>query len=163
MTTRAQALVPITIAAVIIGIVGLLSIPSESKLESVEFPRGTVLLDGVALDVQVADTEPRRVRGLMFQDPLPATEGMIFVFEEPAPHSIWMLNMQFALDIVWFDAAGRVVHIEQGVPPCRTALEITTCESTVPAGDALYVLEVAAGFVERHGITADSVLEIVSI
>ena len=42
MATRAQALIPITIAAVIVGIVGLMSIPSESKLESVEFPRGTI-------------------------------------------------------------------------------------------------------------------------
>ena len=57
MTTRTQALVPIFIAAVIIGIVGLISIPSESKLESVEFPRGTIMVDDVPLEVQIADTE----------------------------------------------------------------------------------------------------------
>ena len=80
MTTRAQALIPITIAAVIIGVVGLMSIPQESKLESVEFPRGTIMVDDVPLEVQIADTEPRRVRGLMFQDQLPYDQGMIFVF-----------------------------------------------------------------------------------
>ena len=42
MTTRVQALVPITIAAFIIGIAGILSIPSDHKLETVEFPRGTI-------------------------------------------------------------------------------------------------------------------------
>ena len=42
MTTRAQALIPITIAAVIIGVIGMLTLPSDSKLESVEFPRGTI-------------------------------------------------------------------------------------------------------------------------
>ena len=163
MATRAQALVPITIAAIIIGIVGLLSIPSESKLESVEFPRSTILLDDIPLVVQIADTEPRRVRGLMFQEPLPYDQGMIFVFDDPGKHSIWMLNMQFPLDIIWFDNDGRVVHIEQNVPPCKTALEITTCTSIVPEGNAFYVLEVTAGFVTQNNITSDSVLTIISI
>ena len=37
MATRLQVLIPISIAAVIIGVVGMLSIPSDAKLESVEF------------------------------------------------------------------------------------------------------------------------------
>jgi hypothetical protein len=56
VATRTQTLIPIFIAAVIIGVVGLMSIPSESKLESVEFPRGTIKVDNVALEVQIADT-----------------------------------------------------------------------------------------------------------
>lgn len=68
MATRTQILIPVVIAAAIIGIVGLISIPSDSKLESVEFPRGTIKIDDIPLEVQIADTEPRRVRGLMFQD-----------------------------------------------------------------------------------------------
>ena len=58
MTTRAQALIPVTIAAVIIGVVGMMTLPSDSKLESVEFPRGTIMLDDVPIEVQIADTEP---------------------------------------------------------------------------------------------------------
>ena len=163
MATRAQTLIPITIAAVIIGIVGLMSIPSESKLESVEFPRGTIKVDSVPLEVQIADTEPRRVRGLMFQDQLPYDQGMIFVFEGPGNYSLWMLNMQFSLDMIWFDRDGKVVHIEQDVPPCKSALEIATCQSIVPEGEAVYVLEVTSGFVEKNNITKDSVLTIISI
>ena len=163
MATRAQTLIPITIAAVIIGIVGLLSIPSESKLESVEFPRGTIKVDSVPLEVQIADTEPRRVRGLMFQDQLPYDQGMIFVFDGSGNYSLWMLNMQFSLDMIWFDKDGNVVHIEQDVPPCKSALEIATCQSIVPEGEAVYVLEVTSGFVEKNNITKDSILTIISI
>ncbi|MCV0392476.1 MAG: DUF192 domain-containing protein [Nitrosopumilus sp.] len=163
MTTRAQALIPITIAAVIIGVVGILSLPSESKLESVEFPRGTIKIDDIPLEVQIADTEPRRVRGLMFQDQLPYDQGMIFVFDQPGLYSLWMLNMQFPLDMIWFDDDGKVVHIETNITPCRTALEITTCQSIVPDNEATYVLEVTAGFVEQNNITKDSVLTIISI
>ena len=163
MTTRAQALIPISIAAVIVGVVGLMSIPSDSKLESVEFPLGTIMVDDVPLTVQIADTEPRRVRGLMFQDQLPLDQGMIFVFEKPGLYSLWMLNMQFALDMIWFDQDGKVIHIETNVPPCQTPLEITTCQSVIPEGDAVYVLEVTSGFVEQNNITKDSVLNIISI
>ena len=163
MTTRTQALIPVTIAAVIIGVVGMLSLPSDSKLESVEFPRGTIKVDEVPLEVQIADTEPRRVRGLMFQDQLPYDQGMIFVFDEPGLYSLWMLNMQFHLDMIWFDENGKVVHIEKDVPPCKTALEITTCQSVVPEGNAKYVLEVTSGFIDQNNITEDSILSIISI
>lgn len=163
MTSRAQALIPITIAAVIIGVIGMLTLPSDSKLESVEFPRGTILVDDVALEVQIADSEPRRVRGLMFQDALPDDQGMIFVFADPGLYSLWMLNMQFTLDMIWFDQGGNVIHIEKNVPPCKTALEITTCQSVVPDGEASYVLEVTAGFIDRNNITHDSKLTVISI
>ena len=163
MTTRAQALIPISIAAVIIGVVGMMSLPSESKLESVEFPRGTILVDEVLLEVQIADTEPRRVRGLMFQKQLPLDQGMIFVFDKPGLYSLWMLNMQFPLDMIWFDKDGKVIHIEKNVSPCKAALEIATCQSTVPDGEAVYVLEVTSGFIDRNNITKDSILSIISI
>lgn len=163
MTTRNQALIPIAVAAVIIGIVGVLSIPSDSKLESVEFPRGMVKVDDVVLEVQIADTEPRRVRGLMFQNQLPYDEGMIFVFNESGVYSLWMLNMQFSLDMIWFDGEGNVVHIEQEIPPCKSATEIMACQSIIPSGEAKYILEVTSGFVQKFGITKESKLEIISI
>ena len=163
MTTRTQALVPIFIAAVIIGVAGLMSIPSESKLESVEFPRGTIMIDDVPLEVQIADTEPRRIRGLMFQDQLPYDQGMIFVFDKPGLYSLWMLNMQFPLDMMWFDEEGKIVHIEKDVPPCKTPLEIASCQSIVPEGQAVYVLEVTSGFVTQNNVTMDSILRIISI
>lgn len=163
MTTRNQALIPIAVAAVIIGIVGVLSIPSDSKLESVEFPRGTIKVDDKVLEVQIADTEARRVRGLMFQNQLPYSQGMIFVFNESGIYSLWMLNMQFSLDMIWFDENGNVVHIEQNIPPCKSATEIMACQSIVPSGEAKYILEVTSGFVNEYGITKDSQLEIISI
>jgi len=163
VTTRGQVLIPISIAAVIIGVVGLMTMPSEIKLESVEFPMGTIKVDDIPLQVMIADTEPRRVRGLMFEDQLPYDQGMIFVFEESGLYSLWMLNMQFSLDMIWFDQDGKVVHIEKDVPPCKTALEITTCQSIIPDEEAVYVLEVTSGFVDQNNITKDSVLSIISI
>ena len=163
MVSRTQVLIPMIISAAIIGIVGIVSIPSDSKLESVQFPRGTIKVDDIPLEVQVADTEPRRVRGLMFQDKLPYDQGMIFVFDKPDLYSIWMLNMQFSLDMIWFDMEGNVIHMEKNVQPCKTALETMTCQSFTPENKALYILEVTSGFIDKFNITKDSKLSIISI
>ncbi len=163
MASRAKTLIPIAAAAVIIGVAGIFSIPSDSKLESVEFPRGTIMVDDIVLEVQIADTQPRRIRGLMFQDQLPFDQGMIFVFNEPGIHSLWMINMQFSLDMIWFDENGSIVHIEEDISPCKTATEIMACQSIVPSGDSFYILEVTAGFIDEFKITKDSKLSIISI
>jgi uncharacterized membrane protein (UPF0127 family) len=164
VASRAQVLIPIAIAAVIIGVVGVLTIPADSKLAETKFPKGTVKLDDVTLDVQVAETDAQKTRGLMFQKQLPYDQGMIFVFNNEQIVPIWMLNMQFPLDIIWFDAEGNVVHIKKNVPPCKSPLETVAC--TVENGgakNAKYVLEVTAGFVDKFNITENSKLQIISI
>ena len=83
MPTRLQVLIPIGIAAIIVGVAGIVSMPSEVKLEQVDFPVWTIKLDEKFLNVQVADTEPRQMRGLMFQETLPYDQGMLFVFDGP--------------------------------------------------------------------------------
>ena len=164
MPTRLQVLIPIGIAAVIVGIAGVVSMPSEVKLEQVDFPVGTIKVDEKFLEIQIADTEPRRVRGLMFQDTLPYDQGMLFVFDEPGQKSMWMLNMQFHLDLIWFDENGNVVEIKTNVPPCKTPLEVMACDSErVEANNAKYILEVTSGFVEKFDIDDTSKLEIISI
>ena len=45
MVTRTHVLIPIAAAAVIVGVFGMLTFPTDVKLESVEFPRGTIQLD----------------------------------------------------------------------------------------------------------------------
>ncbi|MDE1729102.1 MAG: DUF192 domain-containing protein, partial [Thaumarchaeota archaeon] len=104
MATRGQVLIPIAITAVIIGIVGVLTIPADSKLAEVKFPEGIVKIDNVTLNVQIAETDAQRSRGLMFQDQLPYDQGMIFVMDSEQVIPIWMLNMQFPLDVIWFDS-----------------------------------------------------------
>ena len=164
MPTRLQVLIPIGIAAIIVGIAGVVSMPSEVKLEQVDFPIGTIKLDDKFLEVQIAETAPEKGRGLMFQDTLTYDQCMLFVFEAPGKRSMWMLNMQFSLDIIWFDENGNVVEIKTNVPPCKTPLEVMSCDSTpVSSDNAKYVLEVTSGFIDKFGIDSDSKLEIISI
>ena len=164
MPTRTGVLIPITVAAVIIGIAGMLTIPADVKLEYVEFPRGTIMIDNKILEVQIADNDSLRVRGLMFQNELPYDEGMLFVFDKSGTQTMWMLNMQFNLDVIWFDENANVVAIEKDVPPCKTTVEVVACRENGVSGDnAKYVLEVTAGFVDKFNITENSKMEIISI
>jgi uncharacterized membrane protein (UPF0127 family) len=104
--------------------------------------------------VQIADTDVKRNRGLMFEEQLPHDQGMLFIYEESGNYSFWMYNVKFALDMIWFDDKGDVVHIKQNVPPCTTGPE--HCTVYDPGVDALYVFEATAEFVEMFGITYDS-------
>jgi uncharacterized membrane protein (UPF0127 family) len=56
-----------------------------------------------------------RLLGLAFRADLP--EGV--ALHLPRCRSVHTFGMRFALDLVWLDAAGEVVRIDRGVPPCR--------------------------------------------
>ncbi len=167
MPTRFQVLIPIGIAAVIVGVAGIVSLPSEITIDAnSNFLMGTVQLDDKLLQVYIADTDPRRMRGLMFETEsfLADDKGMLFVFDEPGNRSMWMKNMQFHLDIIWFSENGNVVSIKKNVPPCITPVEVMSCKSVgVSADNTKYVLELISGYVDEHSITEDSQLELISI
>jgi hypothetical protein len=167
MPTRLQVLIPIGIAAVIVGVAGIVSLPSEVQIDAnSNFLMGTVQLDDKILQVYIADTDPRRMRGLMFETEsfLADDKGMLFVFDEPGNRSMWMKNMQFHLDIIWFNENGSVVAIQKNVPPCITPVEVMSCKSDgVYADNAQYVLELISGYVDENSITENSQLELISI
>ena len=167
MPTLLQVLIPIGIAAIIVGVAGIVSLPSEITIDAnSNFLMGTVQLDDKLLQVYIADTDPRRMRGLMFETEsfLADDKGMLFVFDEPGNRSMWMKNMQFHLDIIWFNENGNVVSIEKNVPPCITPVEVMSCKSVgVSADNTKYVLELISGYVDQHSITEDSHLKIISI
>jgi hypothetical protein len=167
MPTRFQVLIPIGIAAVIVGVAGIVSLPSEVKIDAnSNFLMGTVQLDDKLLQVYIADTDPRRMRGLMFETKsfLADDKGMLFVFDEPGNRSMWMKNMQFHLDIIWFNENGNVISIEKNVPPCITPVEVMSCKSVgVSADNAQYVLEFTSGYVDEYSVTENSKLKIISI
>jgi len=164
MPTRTQVLIPILAAAVIIGVAGMLTLPTDLKLESVEFPRGTIMIDDKILEVQIAETPEPHTRGLSWSEKLPYNEGMLFVFDGSGTRSMWMLGMQFNLDIIWLDENSNVVAIEKNVPLCKTTIEVVACRENGVSGDnAKYVLEVTAGFVDKFNITENSKMEIISI
>ena len=64
MPTRTGVLIPIVVAAIIIGVAGMLTIPTDVKLESVEFPRSKIKLDDKLCEVKLAETPEQKTRGV---------------------------------------------------------------------------------------------------
>jgi len=160
MTNKLLIAIPIIIVALVgIAVSATTSLPNpvDSGVISVgesSFYSNMIKIDDVVVNVQIADTDVKRTRGLMFEEQIPYDQGMLFIYEESGNYSFWMHNVEFALDIIWFDDKGNTVHIEQNVPPCTT--EPQYCEVYDPGAEALYVFEATAGLVDRFGITEDS-------
>ena len=122
------------------------------------FPSHEIKLDNTSVNVEIADTPDRMEQGLQYRDPLSYNNGMLFVPQSPQVLPMWMPNMKFPLDIIWFDINGKVQHIEKNVPPC-TAFDNSSCPIYNKDGQpSKYALEVSAGFVDKYNISMNSKL-----
>ena len=108
-----------------------------------------IMFAGVVLTVELATTPEEQQMGLSGRVSMPANQGMLFVFSQEAQWGFWMPDMNFPLDIIWFNANKQVVFIEQDLPPCTPQ----ACPVFTPPVNALYVLEVNAGFVKTYGVS----------
>ena len=107
------------------------------------------LPSGKVLQTEVMVRDEDRQMGLMFRPSLAVDHGMLFLFEQPDFHGIWMKNCKFPIDILWLDAGHKVVHLAEKVPPC-TAKEDKDCEVYYPIARASYVVELNAGQARRE-------------
>ena len=114
----------------------------------------SVELKGQRFDVEIADTEPARERGLMFRDSMPADHGMLFLFDDNVVRTFWMKNCRMPLDILYFDEKYKLVSMQQRVPACRSE----PCPVYPSDGAAKYVLELNAGMADKLGVkTGDAI------
>ena len=104
------------------------------------------LPSGTVLQVEVMVKDEDRAMGLMFRPSLPKDRGMLFIFERPDFHGIWMKNCRFPIDIVWLDEQKKVVHVAESVPPCKAE----PCPVYNPLRRAAYVVELNAGQAKRE-------------
>lgn len=118
-----------------------------------------VLPDGFVVDVEIAATQETRALGLMYRESLPPGKGMLFLFPESGVYPFWMKDTLIPLDIIWLEATGEVVHVEENVPPCRR----DPCPSVTPPVEASRVLELAAGQADAHGVARGAQLRIENV
>ena len=113
------------------------------------------LPSGKVLQSEVMVKDEDRAMGLMFRASLPSDRGMLFIFEQPDFHTIWMKNCKFPIDIVWLDAGRRVVDVAPSVPPCKA----DPCAVYQPMRRASYVVEMNAGEAAREKVVLGAALE----
>jgi hypothetical protein len=100
------------------------------------------------IDAQVAQTPEQRQIGLMHRREMPVTEGMLFVFEQPATQCFWMKNTLLPLTAAFVADDGRVVNLEDMKPQ--------TTDSHCSAEPVRFVLEMNQGWFAKRGVKAGS-------
>lgn len=98
------------------------------------------------IDLELAQTEAEKEQGLSGRANLPESAGMLFVYTHDVQPNFWMKDMHFPLDIIWLDANYRISAISPQLAP------ETYPQTFAPAIPIRYVLEVNAGFVDKHGL-----------
>jgi uncharacterized membrane protein (UPF0127 family) len=96
------------------------------------------------LRLQIAETPETLMHGLMFREEIKPYDGMFFNFGAPQKIRMWMKNTPHPLDMLFIDAAGKIVH---------------TVENTVPYSEAIIegpdnvgaVIELEAGRAKQEG------------
>ena len=137
------------LAVLLIGAWSAVTLQASPAVVSLRLPSGKVLQS----EVMVKDED--RAMGLMFRPSLPADHGMLFVFDDPDFHTIWMKNCKFPIDIVWLDGDRRVVDIAPRVPPCKA----DPCPVYQPMRRARYVVEMNAGEAGREKVGRGAALD----
>ena len=110
---------------------------------SVSFPE-----KNSTVSVELAVTPYQWSKGLMFREELASGAGMLFVFPNEEIRSFWMKNTLIPLDILFINADKKIVTMYKNVQPCTTLL----CPQYASTENAMYVLEVNAGFLNRYTI-----------
>jgi hypothetical protein len=98
------------------------------------------------INIEIAESDSARTRGLMQRTSLPDMSGMLFIFAREEPQSFWMGNTPLALDLIFVDSDSQIVDIDKYNKPYSSA-------SIVSDAPAQYVVEVPAGFADMSGIS----------
>ena len=110
---------------------------------SVGFATSTIEIGNKIYTVEIARTDTERTKGLSGRNSLATDTGLVFIFDKPDKYGFWMKDMNFPIDIIWFDENWKIVHIEDNLSPQSFP------KIFYPKGLSLYVFEINAGEVER--------------
>jgi uncharacterized protein len=163
MVQKVTVLAPAIVVAVIIGVVGLIFIPSDIKHKNTDFPEGTIRIDQNVIKVEIAESDADKQRWLMFREQqLPYNSAMILVYEKSGLYSMWLLNIEYDLDLIWFNEEGSIVYMVEDASPCKNTLDVANCTYKNTKA-AKYVVAATSGFINQHKLTEGSKMTIISV
>lgn len=123
----------------LIGLVIFVLLIFATRAESPAHPMLTV--SGRSYNLELADTEAKRIQGLSDRKSLEESNAMLFVFQSASQQCMWMKDMRFSIDMVWLNEKKEIIKIADNIAP-------ETYPKTFCSDKAKYVLEFAAGEAE---------------
>ena len=124
--------------------------PNKLKIPQPRLPVIESSWQGHNLTLEVASTPNERTIGLMERTHLPPFHGMLFVWPEASPRRFWMKRTLVPLDILFFDAQGRLQGMALSAKPCTA----DPCPEYTGnyTGPSQWVLELPAEEAEQLGV-----------
>ena len=110
---------------------------------SLSFVRGADTLR--TIDIEIADDDSSRARGLMQRSVIPGDTGMLFVFPRAEPQAFYMANTPRPLDIQFYAADSTLLNTVENTVPY-------SLDNVLSEGAAQFVVEVPAGVTRRIGL-----------
>jgi len=108
-----------------------------------------VRIGNATVHAELADNLVKQMIGLMGRGALADDEGMLFTFAGEGRPDFWMMGMKISIDVIYISSNRTVVDVKSDVQPFSFSNLDT---NFAPSQNAMYVLEVSAGFVKRHSI-----------
>ena len=97
------------------------------------------------IDIEIANNDETRARGLMYRSNMKENQGMLFIFPQERYQSFWMKDTVIPLDMIFVNANREIVTIHKNTTP----YSLKSYPSDKPAK---YVIEVNAGFTDKYNI-----------
>jgi uncharacterized membrane protein (UPF0127 family) len=126
------------ILALAFGVAGAQQGP-QPKLPTVPLTAGMHVIQA-----ELATTPTQQMIGMMGRRQMGANEGMLFVYDAPAPLCFWMRNTLIPLSIAFVADDGRIVHLADMQP-----LDETSHCTPVPVR---FALEMNQGWFSKRGL-----------
>jgi uncharacterized membrane protein (UPF0127 family) len=122
-------------------------------------PRGILVVNPgrnqVEIQVEIAETQAAKTRGLMGRTELDPDAGMVFLQDEPLQVGFWMKDTLIPLSAAFWGPDGRIGSILD-MEPC----EAEPCLTYDPGVAWTGALEVNRGFFEDHGVEVGDVVRL---
>lgn len=112
---------------------------------------------GRLLQVYVAKSAEEQGQGLsgIKDEEFYSHEGMLFYYEVDGPHSFWMPDTYFALDIFFLDEKLKIIDVERNVPP-HPGRVVPPAIATTRAISSRHVLELKSSDISQGLKVGDS-------
>jgi uncharacterized protein len=155
-----QLFIPLAAVAIFITLVGIYTqkpdmLNFDKKSSTTNAQQKTMTVGNKSVQIEIANNESLREKGLGGRSFLPQDSGMLFVFDtKNAKPTFWMKNMLIPLDFIWISGT-KIVQIDRNVAAPSANTPDAKLEKIKPSQPVDYVLEVNSGFSDTNNLKVD--------
>ena len=103
------------------------------------------------IQVEIADTQEKRSKGLGGRERLGENKGMLFIFPKADKYPFWMKGLKFPLDFIYI-REDKVIDFLPNIQPPSAGATDESLPIYLPREEVDKVLEVPSGTIEKLNI-----------